>query len=93
LFCDHSEIKKFIAIYIFLQVRGWTLIGVLLFIKKNPLEVCMKTMKKDQEVKRVEENMVNHFLQLGFEFCPKGEWKRKVRDVGKPPKPENKIKD
>ena len=42
----------------------------------------MKTMKqKGQLPIRVKESDVNAKLAQGFEFCPKSEWKEKVRNV------------
>jgi hypothetical protein len=42
----------------------------------------MKTMKKQREIKRVPETQVDFFLQAGWEFCSKTEWKETVRDKG-----------
>jgi len=42
----------------------------------------MKTMKQKGELPiRVKESEVNAKLAQGFEFCPKSEWKEKVRNV------------
>ena len=43
----------------------------------------MKTMKREHEIVRVVENMVDHYLQQGYEFCSKEEWKAEVRDKGR----------
>jgi hypothetical protein len=39
----------------------------------------MKTMKRDNDIKRVPEEMVEAYLQQGYEFCSKSEWKE-LRD-------------
>jgi len=37
----------------------------------------MKTMKKDKIIVRVTEEEVEDYLEKGFKFCPKSEWKQK----------------
>lgn len=43
----------------------------------------MKTMKKAAEIIRVTNDTVNERLKDGWSFCPKKEWKQKVRDKDK----------
>jgi hypothetical protein len=44
----------------------------------------MKTMKQPNGTPvRVAEKQVNDFLKKGYMYCPKSEWKSKVRDVNK----------
>ncbi|MFW6281287.1 MAG: hypothetical protein ACOC1O_00645 [bacterium] len=52
----------------------------------------MKTMKKNDDIKRVKEEKVNDYKELGYEFCPKKEWKEKVRDVNVQ-KQKKKVKE
>lgn len=37
----------------------------------------MKTLKREQEIVRVQETQVEAYLQNGWEFCSKSEWKEK----------------
>lgn len=46
----------------------------------------MKTMKKNSEIIRVPEEKVKNFLNMGYNYCPKDEWKKNVRDSDKPAK-------
>lgn len=39
----------------------------------------MKTMKKNNEVVRITEEEVNDYLEKGFKFCPKIEWKKRQK--------------
>jgi hypothetical protein len=39
----------------------------------------MKTMRRQQDIKRVPEDRVDAYLKEGWEFCSKAEWKE-VRD-------------
>ena len=41
----------------------------------------MKTVKKNNVIRRIEEHQVTHFLSQGYQFCTKAEWKENVRDV------------
>ena len=43
----------------------------------------MKTLKLNDKIIRVADNDTNRFLQVGYTFVPKSEWKTKVRDVNK----------
>ena len=66
----------------------------------------MKTVKKmnlkgEMEYKRVNDSEGNNLTRVGWNFCPKTEWKENVRDFGKTkeeitkvdkPKKEKKIK-
>jgi len=66
----------------------------------------MKTLKKmnlkgEMEYKRVNDSEGNNLTRVGWNFCPKTEWKENVRDFGKTkeeitkvdkPKKEKKIK-
>lgn len=40
----------------------------------------MKTMKKGRKIVRVPESQVSSHILDGYKFCPKEEWKKKVRD-------------
>lgn len=35
----------------------------------------MKTMKREHQIVRVKEDQVERYLEQGFEFCSKSEWK------------------
>lgn len=41
----------------------------------------MKTLKKNDEIVRVADGKVNSYLSRGYNYCPKVEWKKNVRDV------------
>jgi hypothetical protein len=43
----------------------------------------MKTLKLNDKIIRVADNDTNRFLQVGYTFVPKSEWKTKVRDANK----------
>jgi hypothetical protein len=43
----------------------------------------MKTLKLNDKIIRVADNDTNRFLQVGYTFIPKSEWKNKVRDANK----------
>ena len=48
----------------------------------------MKTIKKknlkgEMEYKRVNDSEGNNLTRVGWNFCPKTEWKENVRDFGK----------
>jgi len=43
----------------------------------------MKTLKLNDKIIRVADNDTNRFLQVGYTFVPKSEWKTKVRDAKK----------
>jgi hypothetical protein len=40
----------------------------------------MKTIKKRKEIKRVSDKEAKAMTKKGWKYCPKGEWKEKVRD-------------
>ena len=44
----------------------------------------MKTIKKNDEIKRVSDNEANHLVKFGWEYCPKNLWKegrKKISNV------------
>jgi hypothetical protein len=41
----------------------------------------MKTLRKGENIVRVQEADVLTFLRDGYEFCSKEEWKQQVRDA------------
>lgn len=44
----------------------------------------MKCIKKGEKIKRVKNDVAKLAVEEdGWKFCPKSEWKVKVRDVGK----------
>jgi hypothetical protein len=43
----------------------------------------MKTLKLNDKIIRVADNDTKRFLQVGYTFVPKSEWKTKVRDANK----------
>jgi len=43
----------------------------------------MKTLKLNDKIIRVADNDTDRFLQVGYTFIPKSEWKTKVRDFNK----------
>ena len=44
----------------------------------------MKCIKKGESIKRVNNDVASIAVEEdGWNFCPKSEWKTKVRDVGK----------
>ena len=43
----------------------------------------MKTLKLNDKIIRVADNDTKRFLQVGYTFVPKSEWKIKVRDANK----------
>jgi hypothetical protein len=46
----------------------------------------MKTIKKDNEIKRVEDEKADELVKGGsWSYCTKKEWKKNVRDKGKAP--------
>ena len=52
----------------------------------------MKTLKKGKEYKRVFDIVADHMVKKqGWAYCPKGEWKEKVRDA-KPVETKKKLK-
>mgnify|MGYP005847196297 CR=1 FL=1 len=40
----------------------------------------MKIMKLGEEIRKVKEEQVNNYLSDGWSYCPRSEWKTKVRD-------------
>lgn len=44
-------------------------------------DIILKTMKRADQVIRVEENQVSRLLGQGYTFCPKHVWKETVRDA------------
>ena len=43
----------------------------------------MKTIKKDSKYKRVKDKEAESLVRLGWNYCSKEEWKKKVRDKDK----------
>ena len=58
----------------------------------------MKNLKKGKEIQRVSEatsqdrDKIKALLELGWKYCPKSEWREKVRDV-EPEKKDKKKRD
>jgi len=51
----------------------------------------MKCVKKNETIKRVKNDVANIAVEKdGWSFCPKSEWKSKVRDVKKISKSQKK---
>lgn len=50
----------------------------------------MKTLKRNSEIIRVGENKVDYYLNLGYSYTSKSDWKKNVRDVEKQSKTESK---
>jgi len=48
----------------------------------------MKTLKKEGNYVRVSDIEADEKVKSGWAFCPKNEWKTKVRDVGRKNKKE-----
>lgn len=48
----------------------------------------MKTMKKGDDIVRVDESKQFDFLRRGYEYVAKKIWKEKVRDVNKTEEPK-----
>ena len=44
----------------------------------------MKTIKKGKKIKRVSDKDAVEQVKLGWKYCPKSEWREKVRDAKKP---------
>lgn len=40
----------------------------------------MKTIKKEAQIKRVQDSQAESFIRRGWTYCAKNEWKTKVRD-------------
>lgn len=53
----------------------------------------MKTLKKNQEVIRVKNELVNSLLSQGYSYTNKKEWKDSVRDINKVDKPVKESKN
>jgi len=51
----------------------------------------MKTIKKSKEIKRVSDDNAAELTKKGWKYCPKSEWREKVRDV-KPKQVKKKSK-
>jgi hypothetical protein len=47
----------------------------------------MKTIKKARKVERASNEAAEEKVTKGWKYCPKSEWKERVRD-----KPEEKVK-
>lgn len=43
----------------------------------------MKTLKLNDKIIRTSDDDTNRFLQVGYTFVSKSEWKSKVRDINK----------
>lgn len=41
----------------------------------------MKTIKKEAQIKRVQDSEAESFVKRGWTYCAKSEWKSQVRDV------------
>ena len=50
----------------------------------------MKTVKKGKTIKRVSDKDAEQQVKSGWKYCPKQEWREKVRDV-KVEKPKKKV--
>lgn len=50
----------------------------------------MKTMLKNGEYVRVSNQEADMKAKTGWDFCPKSEWKKNVRDFGREEAKENK---
>lgn len=53
----------------------------------------MKTMKHGEEIRKVKEDQVKDYLAIGWNYCPRSEWKTKVRDVMKAEKTEEVVEE
>lgn len=56
----------------------------------------MKTIKKknlkgEMEYKRVNDSEGNNLTRVGWNFCPKTEWKENIRDFGKTKEEISKV--
>ncbi len=51
----------------------------------------MKTIKKGKEIKRVSNDNAAESTKNGWKYCPKSEWREKVRDI-KPKQDKKKLK-
>ena len=51
----------------------------------------MKTIKKGKQIKRVSDSQAAESTKKGRKYCPKSEWREKVRDT-KPKKAKKKSK-
>jgi hypothetical protein len=51
----------------------------------------MKTMKKGNEIVRIQDNKYKIYLENGYTYTSKSEWKEKVRDVNKKDKKSEKL--
>ena len=51
----------------------------------------MKTIKKNKEIKRVSDKQAEEKVKEGWKYCPKSEWREKVRDA-KPVETKKKVK-
>lgn len=49
----------------------------------------MKTLKRKDEIVRVTDTKSDSYLNRGFSFCPKSEWKTNIRDFTKTKKEED----
>lgn len=52
----------------------------------------MKTISKDGEIQRVDNETADVKVKTGWTFIPKSEWKTKVRDLRKAEKAEEAAK-
>jgi hypothetical protein len=46
----------------------------------------MKTIKKGKKIKRASDKEAAEQAKLGWKYCPKSEWRERVRDAEKPEK-------
>ena len=52
----------------------------------------MKTIKRKREIKRVTDLEATELVKEDWNYCPKAEWKKKVRDKKLESKKSNKKK-
>jgi|7_EtaG_2_1085326.scaffolds.fasta_scaffold98139_1 hypothetical protein len=50
----------------------------------------MKTVKKNKTIKRVSDTQAESLTKKGWKYCPKSEWREKVRDA-KPAETKKKV--
>ena len=50
----------------------------------------MKTVKKDKTIKRMPDGFAQEMVLKGWKYCPKSEWREKVRDA-KPVETKKKV--
>lgn len=50
----------------------------------------MKTVKKGKQIKRMPDGLAQEMVQRGWKYCPKSDWREKVRDA-KPIETKKKV--